>query len=183
MNMRKKQWAVAVAAVMGLVGCGGESTYVYDVEFDAAALANVPTECVDGNGEPTSGGSGAAQNLAAQQRWTLKDARYGGTILELPDLNFSLPAGPYDRDEDAAPDVLEGSSPDMGPIQYAELTSGAEIDYSYRTAFSIFIENESLEDGIRGYISLRHEQTSDVPGPQDTNCTSKVPFTSRRVQE
>src|SRR5688572_22135646 len=66
-TMHGKQWALAVA-VVGLWGCGGDEARVYDVEFDAAALASVPTRCA----ERDTVRQGPAENLAARQRWTLR---------------------------------------------------------------------------------------------------------------
>ncbi len=182
--MHAKRWAVAVAAVMGLVGCGSEDTYVYDVEFDAGKLANVTTHC-----ELIAGSApqGAARNLAAQQRWTLRDDRYGATLLEVPDLDFSLPAGPYRYDGDDAPDVLSGTAPDMsGPVQYADLQSERSGFFSSRTAFQINIQKGAREDTLQGFVWLRYEQISveDVGGGKYVGeCTSYVPFTGRRVAQ
>ena len=183
MGMHGKQWAFAVASVIGLVGCG-EDTYVYDVEFDAAALAAVPTECQYTNREPPAGnGQGPARNLAAQQRWTLRPDRYGAVALEVPDLNFNLPAGPYVRDEDDQPEVFEGSSPDVGPMRFVDLTRTIEFDGFFAETFMIHIDNKGLEDGITGYLWLQSQWGIDGPGLYSGTCTSRLPFTGRRVKE
>lgn len=180
MTMHGKQWAVAAFAVVGLVGCGGEGTYVYDVEFDAAKLADVTTHCEYITARPAGG---AAMNLAPQQRWILRDDRYGATTLEVPDLDFSLPSGSYSHDADAEPDVLSGTSPEAGPLQYVGFDRVQDIEGFSRSDFQINIYEGAMEDQLKGFIWIRGEWYFDLPGVTEGKCTSYVPFTGRRVKE
>lgn len=188
MRLNRMQWAVSVAAVVGLVGCGGEDTRLYDVELDAAALSDVPISCIGDVQTPR----GPAR-VAARQRWVLRNAELSSTSLEVPDIAWDLPMGRYGIDDDAAPDVLPGTSSEAGPFQFVDLRTEGTENYEpgndfppYQRMLRFFIEQEGLDDDtVQGFIWIRSEYYELLPadGFIPGQCTATIPFTGRRVKE
>ncbi|MCP3136187.1 hypothetical protein [Pyxidicoccus xibeiensis] len=177
------KWGLTTALALGLVGCGGEDSWVYDVELDAAALADVPTTCT---GEAVAPAPGPA-NIPAQQRWHIWKAEFESTRMEVPDVDYVLPGVSISIDDDAAPDVIEGTALESGPYQFvgAIRTDVVADGAGTRKVLQFVIQNESLEDAIQGYVWVRREVLVSDAGVVSSvgECISKVPLTGRRVRE
>ncbi|QSQ20651.1 hypothetical protein JY651_36265 [Pyxidicoccus parkwayensis] len=181
MHTHWMKWTLPFVAGLGLVGCGGDDTRVYDVTFDAAALEDVPTTCSDVRGGPRK-----AAGLEAHQTWTIRDVDYGATTLEVPDVDFTLSDEDYFRiDSDDSPDILGGTAKDKGPFQYVDIrTQDAAGDLPIRRVVRYYIDNDSLGGTIKGYLWLRSEYGVDrLPDDKIEECVSTIPFTGTRIQE
>ncbi|GHG87598.1 hypothetical protein [Comamonas sp. JC664] len=184
--MRGTTWGLLTAAV-GLLGCGGDDTFVYDVTVDAATLANVPVECSEGI-QPAQG---PAVGLAAEQRWTIRKGQMDSMTLELPDVDFQTPNNAYVINGDGEPDVLMGSVGADGGYQFLHIQS--RLDETHKLsrlgnehAFRVAINTKKLEDTIQGTLWLRNEfvdRDQVSGGTLATGCASAVRFTGRRVRE
>jgi hypothetical protein len=183
MSRNWMKWAVPLASVLGLPGCGGDDTWVYDVTLDAAALANVPTECT-GEGVPPEPGPA---NLAPEQRWLIGKEQFNSTSLEVPDVDYTLPGVSISLDEDDAADVVMGTSLESGPFQFVGVirTDPASGGVAARRVLQFVIQDDVLDDDIRGYVWVRREWLSYEGGETESvgECISTIPFTGRRVKE
>ncbi|NOJ77930.1 hypothetical protein [Myxococcus xanthus] len=183
--MRGYAWGVAIASMMGLIGCGEDDTYVYDVTLDAAALSNAPIEC-SGQAQAVPQDR-AVEGLEAQQRWRFQrgDGEVESMSLEIPDVELSTPGiGSFVIDyQDDAPDVIAGAAAAGGGFQFLYLTEGFYMGYP-RTdqAFTIVIETKTLDDTIQGFMWVRSMDKfrSWNTSPQ---CAITIPFTGKRVKE
>lgn len=174
------KWSLPLVATLGLVGCG-DDTRVYEVDFDAAAMADVPTSCTGFRTGPRK-----AEGFEAHQTWTLREDEYGGTTLEVPDVSFSLSAeDAFSIDGDREPDVLLGTDASKGPFQFVDMrTQNADSALPIRRTLQFLITDKSLGDTIQGELWLRSEYGADALStePEET-CISTIPFTGHRVKE
>lgn len=185
MTLNTWKWTVPLA-VVGLVGCGeGVGTRVYDVELDAAALSDVPVECTGDLPQLPRGWA----TIEARQRWTLRDAEYSATTLEVPDVDFLIPAARLTIDEDDAPDILQGSSSEAKVLNFLDLrtedSEGALTLAPQQRLLRYRIERDESDDAIKGIIWVRggYVTTDGVSRVWVGECTSTLPFTGRRVEQ
>lgn len=183
--MRGYTWGVAIASMMGLIGCGEDDTYVYDVSLDEAALSNVPIECW----KQAVPEERTVEGLEAQQRWRFQRGEMDSLSLEIPQVGITAPGiGEYFIGaRDGAPDVLHGSAAADGGFQFLhfkELGFGRLAPASQ--AFSIVVETKTLDDTIQGFMWLRFMSGLDR-GVLDRwsvpQCAITIPFTGKRVKE
>ncbi|WP_141591762.1 hypothetical protein [Myxococcus sp. AB056] len=183
--MRGYTWGVAIASMMGLIGCGEDDTYVYDVSLDAAALSNVPIECF-GKAVPEER---TVEGLEAQQRWRFQRGEMDSLSLEIPHVGITAPGiGEYSIGSmEGTPDVLDGSAAAGGGFQFLHLKEVGFGRLAPATqAFSIVVETKTLDDTIQGFMWLRFMDRLDrgllnrwsVP-----QCAITIPFTGKRVKE
>ncbi|NVI98513.1 hypothetical protein HV824_10305 [Myxococcus sp. AM009] len=182
--MRGYTWGVAIASMMGLMGCGEDDTYVYDVTLDEAALSNVPIECF----RQAVPEERTVEGLEAQQRWRFQrgEGEVESMSLEIPDVEIStrgIGSFVIDRQDDA-PDVIPGAAAAGGGFQFVYLTEGFDMMGHPGTdqAFTIVIETKTLDDTIQGFMWVRSMLKFRAwnTSPQ---CAITIPFTGKRVTE
>ncbi len=186
--MRGMTWGLMAAAAVGLLGCGGEDTYLYDVSLDPATLANVLTECT----EAVEAAQGAATGLEPRQRWTIRRGEMDTMYVEVPDIDFQTPNNAYVINGDGEPDVLRGSVGADGGYQFLHIRTELEPEEPLHAlgnehVFRIVIENKKLDDDIRGFLWVRNERVERDPVTgavtAAVGCTSAIRFTGRRARE
>ncbi|WAM27163.1 hypothetical protein [Myxococcus sp. NMCA1] len=184
--MRGYASGVAIASMMGLIGCGEDDTYVYDVTLDAAALSNVPNEC-SGQLKKNFEGEGPATGIEAQQQWRLQRGEMDSMTLEMPDLNIRAPGiSGYSVDADDEPDIFHGSVGADGGFQFVQTkVTNFGFEWGANQAFSIVITSKHLDDTIQGHLWFRSEHLVAPPAADwdEAECVATIPFTGKRVKE
>ena len=184
--MRGYAWGAAIASVMGLVGCGEEDTYLYDVSLDEAALSSVPHEC-SGKLKARFEWDGPATGIEAQQQWRIQRGELDSLTLEMPDLNIRAPGiSGYSVDADDEPDIFKGSAGAGGGFQFVQTrVTNFGAEWGAFQAFSIVITNKHLDDAIQGRLWFRSEHLIAPPEANwdEAECTATIPFTGKRVRE
>ncbi|MFP2961877.1 hypothetical protein ACLEPN_29790 [Myxococcus sp. 1LA] len=177
---------MAIASMMGLIGCGEDDTYLYDVSLDEAALSNVPVKC-SGQVSTSFGGEGPATGIEAQQQWRLQRGELDSMTLEMPDLNIRAPGiTGYNVDADDEPDVFKGSAGADGGFQFVQTkVENFGDEWGAYQAFSIVITSKHLDDTIHGHLWFRSEHLVAPPMAnwEEVECTVTIPFTAKRVTE
>ncbi|AKQ69446.1 putative lipoprotein [Myxococcus hansupus] len=180
---------MAVAAA-GLMACGEEDTYLYDVSLDEAALSSVPIEC---RRRPVPE-ERTVDGLEARQQWRFQRGEMDSLSLEIPDVRVRVPGTGYYviNGNVGEPDVLHGSAAVEGGFQFLHFqtnyvfANGLSLTHYDHQAFSVVVETKNLDDTIHGVLWFR-TMRERVQSPADKwdvpECTITIPFTGKRVKE
>lgn len=176
-----KQWAGLWAVAAGLVGCGDSGPYTYDVTLDAAALSDATRVC------STTGTSQVGPvDIPAQQRWVIRESGFGGSVLQVPDVRYTLEGSLIELDTDTAPDALEGTVIDQGPYEYVLFNTYNQLEPrgTFYQALRYYIADTELDDSISGFIWFRNEFAGEPNSTfPDKECTLTFPLTGQRVED
>ncbi len=177
-----KRWSVLWAVGAGLVGCGDSGPKTYDVTLDAAALGDATRVC-----STTGTSQVGAVDIPAQQRWTIRESGFGGSVLQVPDIHYTLEGSLIELDEeDTEPDAIEGTTFDQGPYEYVLFNTYVQPEPrgTFYQALRYTIADTELGDSISGFIWFRNELAGDPNTTfPDKECTLTFPLTGRRVED
>jgi hypothetical protein len=169
--MRFMKWAVAVAAVSSLMGCGNSQPSVYRVAL--ARVGTLPTSCY--RTAPT-GTPNTTTNLVDEKQWVIWEGLDDKMYLETGSINYQL--GDAERILITG-DAIEGGKDDSKQTVFTSVhteTQSATEVYTTSATYTF----EELGKTLKGNLAL-HSNCAGANCAGTPTCDTTLDFSGRQI--